>query len=97
MKKKLQRHAERKVAWMIVGAGAAMIASSLVERALASGWRAVTSKEPPRKADLPRKTGWSEAMVWTAASAVAIGLSQVLAKRGAALGWEYATGKHPPA
>ena len=96
MKKKRQRQATRKATWMIVGAGAAMLASSVVERSLAAGWKRVTSKTPPTKPELPRKSGWSEALAWTAASALAIGLSQVLAKRGAALGWEYATGKHPP-
>lgn len=96
MKKKLERNTSRKVAWMIVGAGAAMLASSLVERALASGWKRVTSKSPPTKPESLLKSGWSEALAWTAASALAVGLSQVLAKRGAALGWEYATGKHPP-
>ena len=96
MKKKLKRQTTRKATWMIVGAGAAMLASSLVERSLAAGWKRVTSKNPPTKPESPRKSGWSEALVWTAASALAVGLSQVLAKRGAALGWEYATGKHPP-
>jgi hypothetical protein len=46
--------------------------------------------------ELPRKSGWTEALAWTAASALAVGLTQLLAKRGAAIGWEYATGKHPP-
>ena len=96
MKKKAQRKATQKATWMIVGAGAAMLASSLVERSLAAGWKRVTSKNPPNKPESPRKSGWSEAIVWTAASALAVGLSQVLAKRSAALGWEYATGKHPP-
>ena len=96
MKKKLQRKASEKVTWMIVGAGAAMIASSIVEKSLAAGWKAVTSNKPPSKPESPHRTGWKEAVVWTAASALAVGLSQVLAKRGAALGWEYATGNHPP-
>src|SRR5512138_1109089 len=96
MKKKLQRRAERKVAWMIVGAGAAMIASTVVERALTAGWRKATSKEPPSKPESPHRSGWNEALAWTAASALAIGLSQVLAKRGAALGWQHATGEYPP-
>ena len=73
-----------------------MLASTVVERSLGAGWKAVTSKKPPSKPESPHKSGWSEAMVWTAASALAIGLSQVLAKRGAAVGWEYATGKQPP-
>jgi hypothetical protein len=96
MKKKLQRQTSRKVTWMIVGAGSAMVASTLVEKSLAAGWKAVPSKNPPSKPESPRKSGWNEAIAWTAGSALFVGLSQVLAKRGAALGWEYATGKHPP-
>jgi hypothetical protein len=96
MKKKPERQTTRKVTWMIVGAGAAMVASSVVERSLAAGWERVTSKSPPIRPELPRRSGWSEALAWTAASALAVGLSQLLARRGAALGWEYATGKHPP-
>ena len=96
MKKKLQRKATQKVGWWIVGAGAAMLASSLVEKSLAAGWKAATSKSPPSRPESPRRTGWQEAILWTAASALAVGLTQVLAKRGAAIGWEYATGSHPP-
>lgn len=80
---------------MVVGAGAAIVASSLVERSLAAGWKAATKKDPPFKPE-SRRTGWTEALMWTAASALVLGLTQVLARRGAALGWEYATGKYPP-
>ena len=96
MKKKSRRQKKQEVTWMIVGAGAAMIAGTIVERSLGAGWKAVTSKNPPLKPELPRKSGWGEALTWTAASAIAIGLAQLMAKRGAALGWEYTTGKHPP-
>ena len=96
MKKKSRRQKKQQVTWMIVGAGAAMIAGTIVERSLGAGWKAVTSKNPPLKPELPRRSGWGEALAWTAASAIAIGLAQLMAKRGAALGWEYTTGKHPP-
>ncbi len=92
---KLERKATRKVTWMVVGAGAAMIASTLVERSLEAGWRAATHRDPPSKPDSP-KTGWSEALLWTATTALAIGLSQVAARRGAAIGWQQATGKKAP-
>ena len=97
MRKKARRRQTDKVTWMIVGAGAAMLASTLVERSLAAGWKRVTSKSPPITPESPLKSGWSEAIAWTAASALAVGLTQLIAKRGAAIGWEYATGKHPPA
>lgn len=95
MKRKVKRKAEQKLLWIVVGAGAAMLASNLVEKSLEAGWRAVTSNDPPSKPESPH-TAWGEALAWTAASALAIGLSQVLAKRGAAEGWKYFVGNSPP-
>jgi uncharacterized protein DUF4235 len=92
---KLERKAARKITWMAIGAGAAMIASSLVERSLEAGWRAATHHDPPSKPDSPR-TSWNEALLWTAATALAVGLSQVAARRGAAIGWRQVTGEKAP-
>jgi hypothetical protein len=95
MKKKVKQKAEQKLLWILVGAGAAMLASNVVEKSLEAGWRAVMSDDPPSRPESPH-TAWGEALAWTAASALAIGLSQVLAKRGTAIGWQYATGRMPP-
>lgn len=84
------------MAWMIVGAGAAILASTLVEKSMAAGWRAITDDEPPKTPESLR-TGLTEALAWTAASAIAVGVSQILARRGAAMGWRAYTGKLPPA
>jgi hypothetical protein len=92
---KLADRTTRKVTWMVVGAGAAMLASSLVERSLEAGWKAATNHRPPGKPESP-KTSWREALIWTGASALAIGLAQVAARRGAAIGWQHATGKKAP-
>ena len=94
-RRKSKANATEQITWVIVGAGAAMIASSLVERSMKAGWRAMMNEDPPKKPENP-ETGWKEALAWTALSAIAIGLSQTFAKRGAALGWEYAIGKQPP-
>jgi hypothetical protein len=83
------------VTWMIVGAGAAMLASTLMDKSMTAGWKAMNNGRPPKKPESPR-TSWTEALAWTAASAVAVGLSQILAKRGAALGWKAAVGRFPP-
>lgn len=80
---------------MVVGAGAAMLASTLVERSMTAGWRALRDGDPPIQPE-SLKTSLSDALVWTAASAVGIGLAQILAKRGAAMGWQAYTGKLPP-
>ena len=83
------------VMWLIVGAGAAVLASAIVERSMRAGWRAVMDEDPPKKPE-QLDTGWKEALAWTALSAVALGLTQTFAKRGAAVGWQHATGKQPP-
>ncbi|MBA3342183.1 MAG: DUF4235 domain-containing protein [Gemmatimonadaceae bacterium] len=88
--------AARKAAWMIVGAGAAMVASTLIERSLAAGWRAATSDDPPYGLKT-RDAGWRHALLWAAASALALGLGEAFARQGAAVGWERLTGKEPPA
>ena len=97
--KKPRRKAKPKrseqVTWLIVGAGAAMLASAIVERSMKAGWRAVMDEDPPKRPENP-ETGWKQALAWTALSTLAIGLSQTFARRGAALGWEYAIGKQPP-
>jgi len=86
---------KEQLTWMLVGAGAAMLAGTLIERSMTAGWRAVTSEDPPVRPESV-DTDLSDALVWTAATAVAIGLGQILVKRGAALGWRAYTGKLPP-
>ena len=80
---------------MLVGAGASMIATTVVERSLKAGWRAATSEDPPMKPEA-LTTSWKEAIVWTALSAVVLGLTQTFARRGAAVGWQHFVGKEPP-
>lgn len=96
MKKKRRARSQKdQITWMLVGAGAAMLATMVIERSMTAGWRAVTSKAPPAKPE-SIETTWGSALMWTAASAVAVGIGQVIARRGAALGWQHATGKLPP-
>ena len=97
MAKKKRRARSRKdqLAWMVVGAGAAMVASMVIERSMTAGWRAFTDEDPPAKPE-SLETGWGDALLWTAASAIAVGIGQVLARRGAAVGWQRYTGKLPP-
>jgi Protein of unknown function (DUF4235) len=86
---------KEQLTWMLVGAGAAMLAGTLIERSMTAGWRAIRSDEPPVRPEAV-DTDLSDALVWTAATAVAIGLAQLIAKRGAAIGWRAYTGKLPP-
>ena len=95
MKKKRRPSTTEQLTWLVVGAGAAMLASTLVEHSMRSGWRAVMDHDPPKKPESP-ETGWKEAIAWTALSALAMGLTQTFAKRGAAIGWHRVSGKQPP-
>ena len=76
MKKKPRRKKKQdpkeQVMWLIVGAGAAMLASTLVEKSLKAGWRAATDEDPPLKPEA-LTTSWKEAVAWTALSAVVLG------------------------
>ena len=86
---------QRKAAWTLVGAGSAMLATTITERAMAAGWRRMMRREPPsdRRAS---DTTWTEALAWTALTGAAIGVAQYAARRGAARGWRRATKRRPP-
>lgn len=80
--------------WAIVAAGSAMFAGAIVQRALSSGWRAVTHEDPPHVKELPVEP-WRTAVTFTLVSAVTAGLATLLSQRGAAAGWEKVTGEPP--
>lgn len=86
----------RKTTWLLVGAGAAMVAGRLIERGLDSGWRAVRHEDPPER---QRKRGesWPAALAWTAISAAAVAAVELAARRGAHLGLRRLSGKRAPA
>jgi hypothetical protein len=85
----------RKAVWALAGAGAAILAETVVEQSLDAGWRAIRHEEPPRD---PHVTdyGWREAIFWAMGSAALVGVAQLLARQGAAAGWKRVTGKRPP-
>lgn len=83
----------RRTTWLLVGAGAAMVAGRLMERGLDSGWRAWKDEEPPA---FKRGDNWSQALAWTALSAAAVATAELVARRGAHLGLRQMTGKRAP-
>lgn len=98
MKKKInsQKMNPRRATWLLVGAGAAMIAGRLVERGLDSGWRAWKGEEPPQKPWRGNER-WPTALAWTALSAAAVATAELVARRSAHLGLREMTGKRIPA
>jgi hypothetical protein len=86
----------RKATWLLVGAGAAMVAGQLVERGLDSGWRAVKDEDPPEKPWRGNES-WPRALAWTALSAAAVATAELVARRSAHLGLKQLTGRRVPA
>lgn len=85
----------KQATWMLVGAGAAMVATKLTERGLESGWRKVKDEDPPGDIWESRES-WPKALAWAALSAATIAAAQLAARRGATAGLQRLTGKRPP-
>ena len=98
MKRKInqQKMNPRRATWLLVGAGAAMVAGRLVERGLDSGWRAWKGEDPPEK-PWRQDEHWPTALAWTALSAAAVATAELVARRSAHLGLRQLTGKRVPA
>ena len=101
MKKKIERKVKQKMnprraTYLLVGAGAAMVAGRLVERGLDSGWRAWQGEDPPER-PWRSDAGWPTALAWTALSAAAVATAELVARRSAHLGLRELTGKRLPA
>lgn len=73
----------RKLKWLALSGGAAMVASLVTKNVLAKGWNTATGEDPPLNPE-SRKTTWGEAITWTVAVSVAAGLAQLVARRGLA-------------
>jgi hypothetical protein len=86
----------RRATWLLVGAGAAMVAGRLVERGMESGWRAWKDEDPPQK-PWRRGESWPQSLAWTALSAAAVATAELVARRSAHLGLRQLTGKRVPA
>jgi hypothetical protein len=89
-----RKNNSRKATWLLVGAGAAMVAGRLMERGLESGWRAWKDEDPP---SFKRGDSWSKAVGWTALSAAAEATAVLVARRRAHVGLKQLTGKRTPA
>ena len=73
----------KKIKWLALSGGAAMLASFVTRNALARGWNTATGEDPPLN-PASWKTSWGEAVTWTVAVSIVAGLSQLAARRGIA-------------
>lgn len=79
----------------VLGAVAAAASTMVARKALTTGWRKVTGKEPPAEPANP-DTRLAEAAGWAAASAGVVAVAQVMARRKVAATWRSASGELPP-
>jgi hypothetical protein len=85
----------RSAAWALVGASAALVASTLTERSIDAGYRATRGRRSPLD-PRRRNAGWPETILFTLGSAAVVGLAQLMARRGTEAGWTRVTGRKPP-
>jgi hypothetical protein len=81
--------------WSMFSLGAALGAAAVAKKAMNTGWRAATGKNPPANPADPDVDIW-EAVAWAAASGTLIALARMLATRKAATYYAKSTGHLPP-
>ncbi|MEX2572054.1 MAG: DUF4235 domain-containing protein [Gemmatimonadota bacterium] len=86
---------ERKIAWMAISTGAAVVGHQLARRSLDGAWQATFGTEPPNEGRLDDDL--KPALLWAAASGTLVAVARILARRAAESGWKRATGSKPPA
>jgi hypothetical protein len=79
---------------VLSGIGAAVTAA-VARKALTTGWKKATGKEPPTDPAHP-DVRWREAAGWAAASAAVAAVARLLAQRRVAETWRRASGTLPP-
>ena len=83
------------IGWKLLGTLSAVIAGLAARKAMVTGWRAITGKNPPANPAAPG-TEWKEAIPYALASGAAMGLARMLATRKAAGYYRKSTGHLPP-
>jgi hypothetical protein len=85
-----------KLAWKIIGTGAAVLAAAVAEKGVRTAWEAATGKEPPDSPEDP-DIEWREAVAWAVLSGLAIGVARLTAQRAAAQYYRRSSGHLPEA
>jgi len=81
--------------WSVFSLATALGAAAVAKKALNSGWRAATGKNPPANPADP-DVDMKEAIAWAAVSGTLIALARMLATRRAANYYARSTGHLPP-
>lgn len=81
--------------WSSMALVTALVSAGAAKKALNTGWKAATGKEPPANPADPDVELW-EAVAWAALSGTVIALVKMLASRRAAVYYQKSTGHLPP-
>ena len=87
--------AESSKVWSVFSLGSALAGAALAKKALNTGWRTATGKNPPANPADP-DVAMAEAVAWAAASGTIVALARMLASRKAADYYLRSTGHLPP-
>jgi hypothetical protein len=87
--------AESSKIWSVFSLVSALGAAAIAKKALNTGWRAATGKNPPANPADP-DVDMKEAVVWAMVSGTLIALARMLATRRAANYYARSTGQLPP-
>ena len=82
------------IGWKVVGGLTAVVAGLAARKAVETGWRVATGKEPPTKPESPHHT-WTDAAGWAILSGIAVALARLAATRKAAQVYANASGQLP--
>jgi hypothetical protein len=81
--------------WTVFSLASAVGAAALARKALTTGWRAATGKNPPANPADP-DVDMKEAVAWAVLSGTLVAVARMLATRRAASYYEKSTGHLPP-
>ena len=87
--------AESSKVWTLFSLVSALGAAAVAKKALNTGWRAATGKNPPANPADP-DVDMREAVAWAVVSGTLIALARMLATRRAASYYARSTGQLPP-
>jgi hypothetical protein len=87
--------AESSKVWTLFSLVSALGAAAVAKKALNTGWRAATGKNPPANPADP-DVDMREAVAWAVVSGTLIALARMLATRRAAKYYARSTGQLPP-
>jgi hypothetical protein len=81
--------------WTVFSLASALLAAAVAKKALDTGWRAATGKQPPQNPADP-DVHMGEAIAWAVVSGTFVALARMLAQRRAANYYLRSAGHLPP-